>query len=52
MRAVPQKAVNAFADASRSFYLSLHQPRFTRGWLNRVAFVQKTALDMIQKGVA
>jgi lysozyme family protein len=44
------KAVNAFAEVSRAFYLGLHQPRFTKGWLNRVAFVQKTALGMIEKG--
>lgn len=50
MKASPQRAVNAFSEASRAFYISLHQPRFTKGWLNRVAFVQKTALDMIQKG--
>ena len=33
--------------ASRAFYLSLHQPRFTKGWLNRVASVNKNALAMI-----
>ena len=32
--------------ASRAFYISLHQPRFTTGWLNRVAFVQKNAVAM------
>ena len=39
-------AINAFAAVSREFYLGLHQPRFTRGWLNRVEFVQHTALAM------
>jgi lysozyme family protein len=33
--------------ASRAFYLGLHQPKFTNGWLNRVAFVQKNALTMV-----
>lgn len=50
-RAVPSEAVNRFAQVSRAFYISLHQPRFTRGWLNRVEFVRNTALRMIQKGV-
>ena len=35
--------------ASRAFYLGLHQPRFTQGWLNRVAFVQKNALTMLSQ---
>ena len=50
MKAPPVLTVNAFAVAAKQFYISLHQPKYTRGWLNRVAFVQKTALDMIQKG--
>lgn len=50
MRAVPSVAVNNFAEVSRVFYRSLHQHRFIRGWLNRVADVQHTALNMIQKG--
>jgi lysozyme family protein len=46
----PVATIHRLSDASRSFYLALHQPRFTKGWLNRVAFVQKNALAMIQKG--
>jgi len=33
--------------ASRAYYLSLHQPRFTQGWLNRVKFVQRNAISMV-----
>lgn len=33
--------------ASRAFYIGLHQPKYTKGWLNRVAFVQKNALAML-----
>lgn len=43
--------VENYSAKSRAFYLSLHQPKFTKGWLNRVEFVRKTALAMIeQKG--
>lgn len=47
-QAIP--TINKLSDASRAFYLALHQPKFTRGWLNRVAFVQKNALAMAKKG--
>lgn len=33
--------------ASEAFYRGLHQPKFLKGWLNRVAFVQKNALAML-----
>lgn len=46
----PVRTIHQISDASRAFYLGLHQPKFTRGWLNRVAFVQKNALAMLQKG--
>lgn len=49
-KAVPVLAIDAFAAVSRAFYISLHQPKFTRGWLNRVRDVQATALAMVQKG--
>jgi lysozyme family protein len=37
--------LSAFSEA---FYRGLHQPRFLKGWLNRVAAVQKAALAMLQ----
>lgn len=46
----PQTTIRKLSYASQAFYLSLHQPKFTRGWLNRVAFVQANALAMLQKG--
>jgi lysozyme family protein len=33
--------------ASAAFYRGLHQPKFLKGWLNRVAFVEKNALSML-----
>lgn len=47
-KADPAKLIESYSDKSRSFYLGLHQPRFTKGWLNRVAFVRTTALQMIK----
>ncbi len=44
----PKALIERYSGASRNFYLGLHQPRFTKGWLNRVDFVRKTALAMIQ----
>lgn len=49
----PKDLINNYSGASRNFYLGLHQPKFIKGWLNRVNFVQATALQMIaQKGIA
>ncbi len=45
----PRALINAYSAMSRNFYLSLHQPKFTKGWLNRVEFVNKIALEMIAK---
>ncbi len=39
--------INNYSAASRAFYLALHQPKFTKGWLNRVDFVNKTAMAMV-----
>lgn len=43
----PVALIDKYSDASRAFYLSLNQPKFTQGWLNRVVFVRKTALGMV-----
>lgn len=40
--------INQFAVVSRAFYIGLHQPRFTKGWLNRVEAVRHTALSMVK----
>jgi len=39
--------IKKLSAASAAFYRALHQPRFTQGWLNRVAFVQKNAVAMV-----
>lgn len=47
MAANSVKMIVALSAASEAFYRSLHQPKFLKGWLNRVAFVQKNALKMV-----
>lgn len=42
--------VEKYSIAKEAFYRSLHQPKFLRGWLNRVRDVHMTALAMISKG--
>lgn len=44
----PVRLIERYSEESRKFYVGLHQPRFTRGWLNRVEFVRKTALEMVK----
>lgn len=45
--AEPVKLISQYSDAKRAFYLSLHQPKFTRGWLNRTAEVKTNAMRMV-----
>ncbi|HMF68689.1 MAG TPA: glycosyl hydrolase 108 family protein [Phyllobacterium sp.] len=39
--------ISKLSIESTDFYRSLHQPKFIKGWLNRVAFVQKNATTMV-----
>lgn len=48
LKADPLKLIESYSNVSRDFYIGLHQPRFTKGWLNRVAEVRKTALIMVK----
>jgi lysozyme family protein len=50
-KVLPELFINRFAGVSANFYRGLHQPRFTKGWLNRVENVRQTALKMV-KGMA
>lgn len=43
----PKALIQRYSDRKRSFYLALHQPRFTKGWLNRTAEVQQIANAMV-----
>lgn len=44
----PTKLIERYSAESRAFYIALHQPRFTKGWLNRVEDVRRTALSMVK----
>jgi lysozyme family protein len=46
----PVSLIIKISAASAAFYRSLHQPTFTQGWLNRVAFVSQNALAMVKEG--
>jgi lysozyme family protein len=50
--AQPTSTIIKLSQASSAFYKGLHQPRFLKGWLNRVAFVEKNALTMLSSGDA
>ena len=39
--------IEKYSIAKRNFYISLHQPKFTKGWLNRTARVQANAKGML-----
>ncbi len=43
----PKNLISAFSNAKADFYRSLHQPKFLKGWLNRVAEVQSNATKMV-----
>lgn len=46
-KANPEALIRAFTTAKRAWYVSLHQPRFVDGWLNRCNSVEKDALRML-----
>jgi lysozyme family protein len=46
LNANPSATIIKLSDASYAFYRGLHQPRFLKGWLNRVSSVEKNALTM------
>lgn len=41
--------IKQLSAASATFYRGLHQPKFLKGWLNRVASVQKNATAMASR---
>jgi lysozyme family protein len=43
----PKALIAKLSSVSGDFYRSLHQPKFLKGWLNRVASVEKNATGMI-----
>jgi len=43
------RLIIGLSNASSDFYKSLHQPKFLKGWLNRVAFVENNALRMLSQ---
>ena len=43
----PATLIEDYTAAKRDFYMSLHQPRFLKGWLNRCANVQANAISML-----
>lgn len=43
----PKMLIARLSSASGDFYRSLHQPKFLKGWLNRVASVQTNATRML-----
>ena len=43
----PTAAIVRLSAASATFYRNLHQPKFLKGWLNRVTFVKNNALAMV-----
>lgn len=44
--------VEDFSAQKEAFYRALHQPKFLKGWLNRVAFTKQNAMKMFVQSVA
>ena len=49
-KADPKTTILAMNAHRRAFYKTLNQPRFLKGWLNRVDFCETNALGMLTKG--
>lgn len=47
VKANPKLLIVNFSEAKRKFYRSLRQPRFLKGWLNRVDHVETNANAML-----
>ena len=45
-KADPSTLVSAFSAQKEAFYRGLHQPKYLKGWLNRVAFTKQNAIKM------
>jgi len=39
--------LDKFSQAKRDFYISLHDPKYEKGWLSRVEDVKKSALNLV-----
>jgi lysozyme family protein len=48
-QADPIRTIRNLAIQSEMFFRGLHQPRFIKGWMNRVSFVENNALNMATK---
>lgn len=46
-QADPSALIDQYTEAKRAFYVSLHQPRFLKGWLNRCNDVRTNARAML-----
>lgn len=43
----PKQLISAYSEVKAAFYRSLHQPKYTKGWLNRTAEVARAASYMV-----
>jgi len=51
-KADPKQLITNYTNSKRAFYISLHQPKFSKGWLNRCDHVQKSAMAMLPQEAA
>lgn len=47
-RANPTDFIHKFANVKRTWYRSINQPKYTRGWLNRTNHVEANAISMLK----